>query len=772
MQIDALKELRAGRLAQMVRWYDPRLLTRIGIRTMVSNVFGQYADQRLIQAATDQADSVALKARYDYRDPTQADPMHKVALDDKGAFWIDYISDVGDGFESTYTMAYLLAIDKLKVPGLAVPLPAGDTLIMGGDQCYPQATREDYKKKLITPYSWAFDKKPERKLFAIPGNHDWYDGLNAFDSLFCSSRDKLSETKGNAIGGWQCQQHRSYWALRLPYNWWIWGPDIQFSKYLDAAQINYFELIAEQMGPGDNLVICIAEPDWLLADLQGEDDQEENFFKITTIARKRGARVCAVLAGDWHHYNRYFANDIDVHFLTAGGGGAFLHPTHVLKEAISVKWPEQTGVEAVGPESDGLPAESVWRAHDVDIKLRGAKSSPTVEVAREVGEAVGGVFEPIDEALRGKKRLKRTRILKQEAPVCYPPKGVSRLISLRNLLFPLFNFPFAMGIGIIYWLITWQFYSIVERHDISAGKIDSVGVFTGFWETFQYFPLYLVQASLVSIPLVVMLLGLYATLVWYVDATEKPVWRHWFSKIVIGSAHFATHLTAMFALGFLFVMLNNWTSPFVERQVTAIWQQSEAQLGVIGRSIKEVLEPLSSSRVEQREQYGDKAKPGELRRAAPPQSAVQGPVQPQRKAAVAGLESKSVRQILGFVLYPLQEIIVGGLVGGFVWGLYWTICSILFRMHAEDAFAALRIKDYKNFMRMRFDQETLTIFPIGVDKVPRRRFWQNRQTPARNSTATTLTHNPRLVASDHIDVRLIEKPIVISRRSSLDEEAA
>ena len=69
----------------------------------------------------------------------------------------------------------------------------------------------------------------ERKLFAIPGNHDWYDGLNAFDSLFCSSRDRLSESKGNVIGGWQCQQHRSYWAIRLPYNWWIWGADIQFS---------------------------------------------------------------------------------------------------------------------------------------------------------------------------------------------------------------------------------------------------------------------------------------------------------------------------------------------------------------------------------------------------------------------------------------------------------------------------------------------------------------------------------------------------------------
>ena len=202
----------------------------------------------------------------------------------------------------------------------------GEVLIMGGDQCYPQATREEYKKRLLQPFNWAFTvSEPDRKLFAIPGNHDWYDGLTAFDSLFCSSRDKLSHAKGNIIGGWQCQQHRSYWAIRLPYNWWIWGADIQFSKYLDTAQVNYFETRRRADGAKDNLIICLAEPSWLLADLQGQDE-EENFFKITTIARKRGARVVAVIAGDWHHYNRYYAHELDIHFITSGGGGAFLHP--------------------------------------------------------------------------------------------------------------------------------------------------------------------------------------------------------------------------------------------------------------------------------------------------------------------------------------------------------------------------------------------------------------------------------------------------------------
>ena len=188
---------------------------------------------------------------------------------------------------------------------------------MGGDQCYPQATREEYKLRLQTPYDWAYHVPvAERKLFAIPGNHDWYDGLSAFDSLFCSARDRMSQQNGNKIGGWQCKQHRSYWAIELPYRWWIWGCDIQFSQYLDISQVNYFEAIAGLMGPGDNLIICIAQPTWMIAQDQGFDE-DSNFFKITSIARRRGIKICAVIAGDWHHYNRYYAPGLDVQVVGA-----------------------------------------------------------------------------------------------------------------------------------------------------------------------------------------------------------------------------------------------------------------------------------------------------------------------------------------------------------------------------------------------------------------------------------------------------------------------
>ena len=103
VELSPLRQLRMGQLPKMVSWYDPRLLARIGVRTLVSSVFGQYADQRLMQAVTDPAEDKDLVARYDYRDPTADEPHRCVACDETGAFWIDYIADVGDGFEATYT---------------------------------------------------------------------------------------------------------------------------------------------------------------------------------------------------------------------------------------------------------------------------------------------------------------------------------------------------------------------------------------------------------------------------------------------------------------------------------------------------------------------------------------------------------------------------------------------------------------------------------------------------------------------------------------------
>ena len=97
--------------------------------------------------------------------------------------------------ESTYAIARLLATPQLDVDGADEPLPLARILVMGGDQVYPTASREDYQTKLVAPFDEAargrtWDPKPH--VYAVPGNHDWYDGLSAFLGLFCRRRTSSS----------------------------------------------------------------------------------------------------------------------------------------------------------------------------------------------------------------------------------------------------------------------------------------------------------------------------------------------------------------------------------------------------------------------------------------------------------------------------------------------------------------------------------------------------------------------------------------------------
>ncbi len=88
----------------------------------------------------------------------------------------------------------------------------------------------------------------------------------------------------------------------------------------------------------------------------------------------------------------------------------------------------------------------------------------------------------------------------------------SYLLSLGNVLFPFYNPAFAIGIGLIYWIITWEFQTLVSRYEISGGKIDSLGMGTSLWSVLPAMPIYLIQAMIASISLAVMLGGLYADL--------------------------------------------------------------------------------------------------------------------------------------------------------------------------------------------------------------------------------------------------------------------
>ena len=313
------------------RWLRPGLLLDSAGRALVSGLLGQYADKR------EQMASIPPDGHLDL-------------TGGEGPVWVDYVSDTGDGFDATYAVAAVLARTRVELatrdaPGLHHPTSRGRLLVMGGDQCYPSGTVQGYEDRLVGPYRAALPEVlPESEapfLQVIPGNHDWYDGLTAFQRTFC---------QGRWVGGWRSRQSRSYFATRPAPGWWLWAVDIQFDTYLDEPQLAYFRALSAQLEPGDGVVLCSAKPSWVAA----TDEDVEAFatmdFLERTLVRPRGAHVRVALSGDRHHYARYEAAD-GAQRITAGGGGAYLSATHHLPDSICVPPP---GSRARG-KSPGVP---------------------------------------------------------------------------------------------------------------------------------------------------------------------------------------------------------------------------------------------------------------------------------------------------------------------------------------------------------------------------------------------------------------------------------
>ena len=292
-----------------IGWLAPLLLLSTGLRALLAILFGAYLDKRELQNALD-------------------DSWFDHSATANGEIWIDYVADLGDGFHATYSVAWLLAQARLEIDG--ADLPRGRLLLMGGDQVYPLATGDGYESRMKGPYRAALPEpppgEPRPALFALPGNHDWYDGLTAFLRLFARRKD-------GHIGGWRTEQRRSYFAIKLPGDWWVFALDEQFGAYIDDPQLLYFERAAKHVGPQDRIILMTPSPDWVKAIDDPEAYDATDYF-IRTILAPTGANVRVLVSGDLHHYARYTGPDRQL--ITCGGGGAYLLATHQLPTSITV----------------------------------------------------------------------------------------------------------------------------------------------------------------------------------------------------------------------------------------------------------------------------------------------------------------------------------------------------------------------------------------------------------------------------------------------------
>src|ERR1700733_2499153 len=101
---------REFRKARMTNWYQPTMLLNIALKAVISGTFGNYADKRELEAAlikkTDDDEWGILFKRY---------------RDGKKEIWLDIVSDTGDGFNSTFSIAKTIAAKDLTLKSTVDP---------------------------------------------------------------------------------------------------------------------------------------------------------------------------------------------------------------------------------------------------------------------------------------------------------------------------------------------------------------------------------------------------------------------------------------------------------------------------------------------------------------------------------------------------------------------------------------------------------------------------------------------------------------------------
>jgi len=482
----------------MVNWYDPRQLSATALKALVSGTFASFADNRELQAALDLE-----KKPFD----CSTDDKSKEKLTE---IWIDFISDTGDGFNSTYTVADLVA-QSLKVklnPDFTGEtntesknwdIPAGQLLLLGGDQVYPTPSMEEYDTRFKIPFKAASTKhhkedKNPRKMFAIPGNHDWYDGLGNFKKIFCQARK---------IGNWQTEQKRSYFAIRLPHNYWLWAIDVQLNSDIDQPQKDYFQEIAyKHMLEDDKVILCTSEPSWVYKVIHKKDASYKRlkFFEQVFITDDKfnmnggkKFKLVATLTGDLHHYSRYEehkkssdGNEYINHLITAGGGGAFLHPTHDLPQTLT----------------------------DLDEK----KDSI----------------------------LENTQFKDPELKACFPAQKESQKITNQILRFPVNNIAFWITMTIIQLVLAWLLQSTSQHEELTF--IQQLADASGFAQFLSITMQHLILNPSVLIICLIVFVGFTV----FADNNSSKGNYRW-----LGAIHGLLQILSMFLFMWVFSWLNN-----------------------------------------------------------------------------------------------------------------------------------------------------------------------------------------------------------------------
>jgi Calcineurin-like phosphoesterase len=326
-----------------------------------------------------------------------------------------------------------------------------DFMVIDSDVVYPAGDINDYVDGFFLPY-----ERYRRPIYAIPGNHDWYDGLNGFMFHFCGAEplppvayrggslswkerlaqalwrkpspprlpELLYERRARAQieqqgvdATWQPAQPAPYFTIETP-SLLIVCIDTGITGKLDREQGDWLRDVSRD--PRPKLLITgkpiyvdgdyrPGEIDWGPDDYPRIAEEVGQLRTVDDIVREPAHRYVAAIGGDVHNYQRYsvLIND------------------------------DGTAVEGPPPGLD-TPDSSVRRLEYVVAGGGGAYLSATHRFGRVRLDPRSNRTRPV-----GSKLPRNVAPIDEDAFWCYPLRGDSLARFVRR-----FTPGFAIALGI------------------------------------------------------------------------------------------------------------------------------------------------------------------------------------------------------------------------------------------------------------------------------------------------------------------------------------
>jgi len=263
--------------------------------------------------------------------------LHPNGVSNTSDFSFVIIGDPGEGDPSQHVLKdQILAVSNK---------PDIRFVVLSSDIVYPSGAMKDYERKFFLPF-----KGLTKPVYAIPGNHDWYDALDAFVATFFSpeaakkaiearviSDLKVTTRTPKAIESLVSQAsylrkeyqlstgHQNAPFFQISNDHFVFlSIDTGVRRKMDSIQLAWVKSVLEA-SKGKYVMVLLGHPFYAIGEYQG--NMNPDFRAIHDLLR--AYKVPLIMAGDTHdlEYYKELPQNGDghtMHHFVNGGGGAYL----------------------------------------------------------------------------------------------------------------------------------------------------------------------------------------------------------------------------------------------------------------------------------------------------------------------------------------------------------------------------------------------------------------------------------------------------------------